>query len=79
MIFTFFKNRFYSKSRGITVNSFNYILITGGSEYRDFVLDPLTGTVSLARRLEDNELVQPVTLVVKVCALKMRILKHLLT
>lgn len=39
---------------------------TGGAEYQDFALDPLDGSVSLTRRLKDNELVQPVTLVVKV-------------
>lgn len=38
----------------------------GGAEYQDFLLDPLDGSVSLNRSLEDNELVQPVILVVKV-------------
>ena len=40
----------------------------GGAEYLDFFLDPLNGSVFLNRSLEDNELVQPVILVVKVCA-----------
>lgn len=40
----------------------------GGAEYQDFILDPLDGSVSLNRSLEDNELVQPVILVVKVVA-----------
>lgn len=41
-------------------------LYQGGAEYQDFLLDPLDGSVSLNRSLEDNELVQPVILVVKV-------------
>lgn len=38
----------------------------GGAEYQDFFLDPFNGSVYLNRSLEDNELVQPVILVVKV-------------
>ena len=37
-----------------------------GSESRYFTIDEVNGTVSMARDLADNELVQPVTLVVKV-------------
>lgn len=50
---------FFKKSRFL-------FKIIGGAEYQDFFLDPLNGSVSLNRSLEDNELVQPVILVVKV-------------
>ncbi|XP_046649678.1 protocadherin-like wing polarity protein stan [Daphnia pulicaria] len=45
--------------------SIRYAWNAGGAEYQDFFLDPLNGSVSLNRSLEDNELVQPVILVVK--------------
>ncbi|XP_057376036.1 cadherin EGF LAG seven-pass G-type receptor 1-like [Daphnia carinata] len=45
--------------------SIRYAWNAGGVEYQDFVLDPLNGSVFLNRSLEDNELVQPVILVVK--------------
>ena len=35
-------------------------------EYKYFHIDPLNGTVTLTKDVPDNELVQPVTLVVKV-------------
>lgn len=45
--------------------SIRYAWNAGGAEYQDFFLDPLNGSVYLNRSLEDNELVQPVILVVK--------------
>lgn len=50
----------------VFVPLFESVVDAGGAEYQDFLLDPLDGTVSLNRSLEDNELVQPVILVVKV-------------
>lgn len=43
-----------------------FVSTIDGKEYKDFLLNPLDGSVKLNRTLVDNELVQPVTLVVKV-------------
>lgn len=41
-------------------------LFAVGAEYVDFSLDPVNGTVALTRQLQDNEFIQPVTLIAKV-------------
>jgi len=58
------KMKAFDQDLGIN-SSIQYAWNAGGSEYEDFHLDSADGSVTLARDLGDNELVQPLTLVVK--------------